>query len=612
MRFLERHLSPGLAVGLDIGSSAIKLVELRMVDGKLHLQRVGVEPLPLGAIVDGEIMDSSLVVDAIHRLSDQARLKNTACATSLSGHSVIVKRIKVPTMSDEELLESIQWEAEQYIPFDINDVRLDYLVLSEGEPGPDKMDVLLTAVKRDKVNDYVSVISQTGKTAAIVDVDVLAVQNAYEANYDCDPTKVVALVNMGAAVTNITILARGTSVFYRDLSLGGNLITEALQREFNLSFSQAEGFKHGDSLDRYSAADARGVQDTVSAEMATEIRRVFDFFSTATSEGPVEELMLSGGCALTPNLQQILGEVLEVPTKVMNPFRKVRYKPSDFDDEWLHSIAPMMAIAVGLATRSVPGTASDSLRRRPATYLQVLRRFVRGSREVPKEDAVPSSARVPRAVDRGTERLIQVDRPVVESPTHGSPPSPAPGLPSVQSPQDQPLRSWWQSPEKQATNKAIPAITTNPVSRPITKPTPTRTRGKVFLSYAREDYESARKVYAELRAAGLDVWLDRENLLPGQVWKPAIENAILASDCFIVLLSSSSATRRGFLHKEIRRALTICEELPESAAFVIPVRLDDCDPAHSALREINWVDLFPDWDDGMQRILRALEGLRSP
>jgi type IV pilus assembly protein PilM len=341
-------------VGLDIGSSAVKLVELKeRKAGEFHLQRLAVEPLSPEAIVDGSIMDSSLVVDAIHRLNDQTRVKNTNYATSLSGHSVIIKKIQLPAMPSEELSESIQWEAEQYIPFDINDVRLDYVVLSEGEPGRDNMEVLLVAVKRDKVNDYVSVISQTGKTPALVDVDAFAVQNAYEANYDLDPRKVVALINMGAGVTNINILARGATVFWRDISFGGNQFSEALQREFNLSFDQAEALKRGQQVDRYSQGDARPVLDAVSAEMASEIRKTFDFFSATAAEGPVDEMVLSGGCALTPNLAQVLRDRFEVTVDLMNPLRRIHYKESEFDSGWLQSIGPMMAVAVGLAIRTV-------------------------------------------------------------------------------------------------------------------------------------------------------------------------------------------------------------------------------------------------------------------
>jgi len=341
-------------VGLDIGSSAIKLVELReRKPGEFHLQRLGIEPLSPEAIVDGSIMDSSLVVDAIHSLNDQTKVKNTSYATSLSGHSVIIKKIQLPAMPEEELAESIQWEAEQYIPFDINDVRLDYVTLADGEPGRDTMEVLLVAVKRDKVNDYVSVISQTGKTPALVDIDAFAVQNAYEVNYDLDSRKVVALINMGAGVTNINILSRGTTVFWRDISFGGNQFTEALQREFNLSFAQAESLKRGESVDRYTPAEARPVLDSVSTEMASEVRKTFDFFSATSSEGPVDELVLSGGCALTPNLLQVLRERFEVPTELMNPLRKIHFKESDFNGDWLRSIAPMMAVAVGLGIRRV-------------------------------------------------------------------------------------------------------------------------------------------------------------------------------------------------------------------------------------------------------------------
>ena len=343
--------SKGL-VGLDVGSSAVKLVELRQKKGEYHLERLGVEPLSPEAIVDGSIMDSSLVVDAIHKLNDETKVKSTQYATALSGHSVIIKKIQVPAMNEEELGESIQWEAEQYIPFDINDVRLDYVVLGDGG-GRDTMEVLLVAVKRDKVNDYTSVISQTGKTPVLVDVDAFAIQNAYEVNYDLDPLKTLALINMGAAVTNINVISRGSTVFWRDISFGGNQYTEALQRELNLSFEQAEAVKRGETGGRFSQADVRAVLDEVSAEMAGEIRKTFDFYTTTSSEGPVDELVLSGGCALTPGLEQVLRDRFQVPVERMDPLRRIRHRESDFNAEWLQTISPMLAVAVGLAVRRV-------------------------------------------------------------------------------------------------------------------------------------------------------------------------------------------------------------------------------------------------------------------
>ena len=343
--------SKGL-VGLDLGSSAVKLVELRQKKGEYHLERLGVEPLSPEAIVDGSIMDSSLVVDAIHKLNDETRVKTPQYATSLSGHSVIIKKIQVPAMNEDELGESIQWEAEQYIPFDINDVRLDYVVLDQAV-GRDTMEVLLVAVKRDKVNDYTSVISQTGKTPALVDVDAFAIQNAYEVNYDLDPLKTLALVNMGAAVTNINVISRGSTVFWRDISFGGNQYTEALQRELNLSFEQAEAVKRGETGGRFSQGDVAQVLDEVSAEMAGEIRKTFDFYTTTSSEGAVDELVLSGGCALTPGLEQVLRDRFQVPVERMDPLRRIRHRESDFNAEWLQTISPMLAVAVGLAVRRV-------------------------------------------------------------------------------------------------------------------------------------------------------------------------------------------------------------------------------------------------------------------
>lgn len=341
-------------VGLDIGSATVKMVELKEKKGdQFSLQRIGVEPLSPEAIVDGSIMDSSLVVDAIQKLTDQTGVKSPNFATSVSGHSVIIKKIELPAMEPDELAESIQWEAEQHIPFDINDVRLDYVTLSDDDPTMENMDVLLVAVKREKVNDYVSVISQSGKSPVVVDVDAFAIQNAYELNYDLDPLKNVALINMGAGVTNINIVARGQSVFWRDISFGGNQFTESLQREFNLSFDQAETLKRGDAVGSYTAADGRKMLDQISAEMANEIQKTFDFFGATSSEGPVDELVLSGGCALTPNLQEVLRERFGVPTELLNPFRRVQFKESDFNREWLESIAPMLAVAVGLAIRRV-------------------------------------------------------------------------------------------------------------------------------------------------------------------------------------------------------------------------------------------------------------------
>ena len=195
-------------VGLDIGSSAVKAVELKQVGKGYKVAALAVEPVPPDSIVDGAIIDGAAVSEAIRRLFDGRGIKTKDVAASLSGNAVIVKKISLPVMSDGELAESIYWEAEQYIPFDIQDVNLDYQILDKGDAAAGKgtMDVLLVAAKKEKIADYTGVIAQAGRSALVVDVDAFALQNAYEVNYGIEPGAVVALLNAGASATNINIL----------------------------------------------------------------------------------------------------------------------------------------------------------------------------------------------------------------------------------------------------------------------------------------------------------------------------------------------------------------------------------------------------------------------
>ena len=338
-------------VGCDVGSSAIKIVELKpLKNDEFQLVHAAVADLSPEAIVDGAIMDSSLVVEALTGLISENGIKNTKFGGSLSGHSVIIKKIQLPSMTEAELAESIQWEAEQYIPFDINDVNLDYVVLETG--GSDSMDVLLVAVKRDRINDYTSVVVQAGKEPVLVDVDVFAVQNAFESNYS-SRGETVALVNVGASVMNINVLHDGNSVFWRDVAFGGNLYTEAIQREFNLPREDAEKLKLGEEVDQVSRAQVDSVLGAASEDLAAELQKTIDFFVATSSVDRLDRVMLSGGGALVANLESILQERFQVNVELLNPFRNIRYNESDFDPDWINRNAPAMAVAVGLAIRTV-------------------------------------------------------------------------------------------------------------------------------------------------------------------------------------------------------------------------------------------------------------------
>ena len=341
-------------VGVDIGSSALKAVELK-AGGKggseYQLVNIGMEALPPEAIVDGAIMDSGAVIDAIQRLFTTQKIKTQDVATSVSGNAVIVKKISLPQMSQEELSESIHWEAEQYIPFDIQDVALDYEVIEGGTGG--NMDVLLVAVKKDKISDYTSAITQAGKTPQIVDVDVFALQNCFEVNYGVEPGKVVALLNVGASIMNINIIKGGTSIFNRDIAVGGNQYTDAIQKDLNLSFDQAEALKKGERVDGAAPENLHPILQVVSENIALEIQKTFDFFRATSSEDRLDRIFLAGGTSKIQGLRDLLSERFEAGVEMLNPFNSVTYNPRDFDPDFIAEIGPSASIAVGLAVRRV-------------------------------------------------------------------------------------------------------------------------------------------------------------------------------------------------------------------------------------------------------------------
>jgi type IV pilus assembly protein PilM len=342
-------------VGLDIGSSAVKAVELK-AGGKggaeYQLVNLGLEPLPPEAIVDGAIMDSSLVVETISRLLATTGVKSPNVAVSVSGHSVIVKKILLPTMPEEELSESIRWEAEQYVPFDINDVYLDYVVLDPGAIG-ETMGVLLVAAKKEKVDDFKNVVTQAGRIPSLVDVDAFALQNCYEVNYGADPGRVVALVNIGASVMNVNILAQGQTVFWRDITFGGNQFTDALQKAYSLNFEQAEALKKGEPIAGQTAQSIQPVLTGVSEDVAAELQKTLDFFQATSGSERVDSIVISGGGSRVSHLDEVLKEKFGMPVEILNPFRSIFTDDRAVDAAWLSENSPALAIAVGLGVRKL-------------------------------------------------------------------------------------------------------------------------------------------------------------------------------------------------------------------------------------------------------------------
>jgi type IV pilus assembly protein PilM len=337
-------------VGVDVGSNSVKVVQLREVKGSYQLQKVGILPLPPEAIVDNTLMDSSSIVETIKRLIVSLDVKAKEAACSISGNAVIIRKISLPVMPVEELEDQIHWEAEQYIPFDINDVNVDFQILSPDEQDPSKMNVLLVASKKDIINDYLAVFAEAGLKLVVVDVDSFAIQTAYETNYLPTPNEVVALVNIGASIMNLNIVRDGVSLFTRDVQVGGNLYVEEIQKQFGVNTQDAEALK----LKGASGTEDERVAEIlqrVNETIATEMRRSLDFYSSTAGEGRIAKVYLSGGGAKTPMLIEAVQQRLALPVELLNPLLRVSCNEKAFDPQYLEEVAPLLAIAVGLATR---------------------------------------------------------------------------------------------------------------------------------------------------------------------------------------------------------------------------------------------------------------------
>jgi type IV pilus assembly protein PilM len=346
MKLFSKHL-----VGLDIGSSAIKAIELKPYKkDRYQILSLGLERLPQETMIDGSILAKQPVANTIKRIFTENKITNKNVCTSISGHSVIVKKITLPKQSKDDLRESIRWEAEQYIPFDIADVNLDYQVLNDPQDAT-SMDVLLVAVKKEKIADLTNVITMAGKSPAVVDVDAFAVLNSYEVNYQPASTNTVALLNIGASLINIIIVKGRDFLFTRDVSIGGNHYTDFLQKEFSLSFEEAENVKLGNAAGGVSEADTRNIILSVSEILALEVSKTFDFFKTTGTQQRIDRILLSGGSSQVVGLLEYLSEKFEVPVEQFDSFRNIHYDPKNFDPDYMKLISPQMAVAVGLATR---------------------------------------------------------------------------------------------------------------------------------------------------------------------------------------------------------------------------------------------------------------------
>ena len=332
----------------------VKVAQLKETKKGFSLTHFAMAPLPPESIVDGALMNPGAIVDTVRGLVSGNRIKNKEVAVSISGHSVIIKKISLPQMTEEELAESIQWEAEQYIPFDINDVNIDVQVLNPHTEGG-HMDVLLVAAKSDMVNDYAQVVRDAGLMPLVVDVDAFCLQNMFEMAYGYVPGEVIALINIGANLININVVNSGMTSFTRDIALGGNQLTDEIQKQLNVSYEEAEAYKLGGEpgvdVDTLIPQEVERVIQQVAEQIALEVQRSLDFYSTTSAEEGISKIFIMGGTSKITTVLKVLEQRTGIPVERVNPFKNLEIDGATFSEDFLREASSMAAVAVGLGYR---------------------------------------------------------------------------------------------------------------------------------------------------------------------------------------------------------------------------------------------------------------------
>jgi type IV pilus assembly protein PilM len=342
-------------IGIDIGSHAIKLVRFSLNAGAFQLLNLAMLPLPPDTVADGVIVDIPAVQGLLRRLIALEKIADKDVALALSGHSVIVKKVQIVRMSEDELASAMPYEAEQHIPFDVYDVNTDFQILdtpNASAGGSGHMDVLLAAAKKGRVEELSRVAQGVNLNPVVIDVDMLALINGFELNYPEDTRQhVISLVHLGASMMTVLILKDGLSIFQRDIGLGGNQYTAALQTALALSRDEAEAVKLGGHPWNQAPTDVVAVLRSVTEEVVREIQRSFEFYLASAGDEPIEKLYLSGGCSRLKGLGQVLSSRFKLPVEIFNPFRRVDIPEKLFDVDYVNDMGSMVAVAVGLAIR---------------------------------------------------------------------------------------------------------------------------------------------------------------------------------------------------------------------------------------------------------------------
>jgi type IV pilus assembly protein PilM len=345
---------PSTVVGLSVGSSSIKLVELKKTGKTWKLLHFGIIQLPEDVIVNREIVNAIAVADSLKSLVAQIKLKNKYVCTALSGSSIVIKRMILELSKQNDVQDQIFWEAEQYLPFDIAEVIMDYQILSKSKDN--KMDILLVGVKRSILESFMDCVLNGGLKPKIVDVEFFALQNVLEANYPTNSSEAVALVDIGATSLKFVVVYEGVPLFTKDSSIGGKNLTSEIQKHLGVSFLDAETLKTSTGSDPGTPQEVPqevvDLMQVTGESFATEIKRAIDFYNASSSGAPVAFVLLSGGSSKIPGLSKMIEDSIGLPTQLVNPFNSISYDPAVFTPEYIESIGPFAAIPIGLALRA--------------------------------------------------------------------------------------------------------------------------------------------------------------------------------------------------------------------------------------------------------------------
>lgn len=357
-------------IGLDIGNYSIKLASVKEKAGKFTLSNFAVVDISEEPIENLDpSQKNSLIVEAVKKILLQTNVKAKAVGISLSGEQVVIRYVKLPFMSKEELKGVIRYEAEQYIPFNMDQVVMDFNILGEAtEEGQKKIEVLLVAVKEEIVNQYISLLQSVGLSVHLIDIDCFALQNSFELNFGKKDGETIALLNVGGKYTNLNILEDGVTRFSRDIPIGGMNLTKDVQREFNLSFSDAEKLKREQGsiiieseeavLTRIPTKEDKRIKifsaiSITLSKLVTEVRRAFDFYESSSKKRAIGKVLLSGGSAKLKNMDKFISERLRIPVELHNPFVNMEIENIDEIEEKLKDNSIFLPISVGLSVRRV-------------------------------------------------------------------------------------------------------------------------------------------------------------------------------------------------------------------------------------------------------------------